>query len=804
VTIRLFPFQDQAAAQLSEAADEWVHEYAAGGVRKLGLTPIPFIGHLKAVTGAGKTPILAKVVGELSNALVLWTSVSAAVVDQTYRNLRGRYRPLLPPGTQILRERPSKSEWESLIQADSGVTIWVTTVGSWNEAEAAESGGMETARLNMHRPQPDWGGEKSPWEQLRTVLKRPVWVVYDESHNQTPAQLDQLVGLKPVGFLLASATPPSSDRFEQFIKATASDAAMKRIAEKARLRIDTRDVVAAQLLKEAIEVENFDADPDALLEATVVRHKDLRRRAKKEGAAVNPKVVYIVEASNPRKGELISRPVSIWEYLRTKKIPADEIAIYTQTKVVPDEAERVSSLSDLKAHHRHIICNRALQEGWDDPEAYVEYFDDESNSYTRIAQIIGRALRQPGAHHFSDEALNTAYLFVRVPNKTFEEIIAGLKRELALYATDEDDPYGSSPIRIKTKREALPDIPVKRGLAKKLVLPNYQLGEADLGDEVKKIVSQATKPWDEAELIAPGTRVMKRISLAGEDDDTRYQSIAAAARRPNGEFLRRRIQAGNRHCAHLLEPKTFTGPAYEQRASSGSLAQKVLAERAAAVIDQFERSVQLVLNEIKAEETWRVPPHQPSSEAMVAFRNAAHSRYGATSFNGDERSFAEVLDSLNIGVWARNSSRGSGYGIELPVKVGTSNTFYPDFLWWIDGTCYAIDPTGAYILNEKVRGKLLAIPKPKIVLVTRGRVSKEFSSLDAGDEGWTIVRHLPGRSPTPEYFSSLREALLRIAKGTDLKMESKSEGARRTISRDRPSSRRMGSARRQPSGRAGS
>ena len=546
MSIRLFPFQEQAAAQLSEAADEWIEAYAEGGVRKLGLTPIPFIGHLKAVTGAGKTPILAKVVGDLENALVLWTSVSAAVVDQTHRNLRGRYRSLLPTGTQILRERPSKSEWESLIEAETGLTIWVTTVGSWNEAEAAEAGGKETVGLTVHRPQTDWGGDKSPWEQLRTALQRPVWVVYDESHNQTPAQLDQLVGLRPVGFLLASATPPSSERFEQFAKATDDDEVMKPIAERARVRVATKDVVEAELLKQTIEVENFDSDPEALLDATVARHKNLVRRAKKEGAAVKPKVLYVVETSNPRRGEIISRPVAIWEYLREKKVPAEDIAVYTQTKVLPDDAERVSSLSDLEAHHLHIICNRALQEGWDDPEAYVEYFDDESNSYTRIAQIIGRALRQPGAQHFADEALNTAYLYVRVANKAFEAIIAGLKRELALYGTDESDLYGSSPIRIKTKSQPLPEMPVKRGLTKKLVLPNYQLGEADLDDEIKKIRSQATKPWDEEELIAPGLRTLKRISLSSGDDDTRYRSIAAATRRPDGEVLRRRIQAGNR------------------------------------------------------------------------------------------------------------------------------------------------------------------------------------------------------------------------------------------------------------------
>ena len=75
-------------------------------------------------------------------------------------------------------------------------------------------------------------------------------------------------------------------------------------------------------------------------------------------------------------------------------------------------------------------------------------------------------------------------------------------------------------------------------------------------------------------MIAPGLRTLKRIKLAGGDDETRYKSIAAATRRADGEFLRRRIQAGRRHALYLLEPEIFIGPAYEQRSSSGSLAQR--------------------------------------------------------------------------------------------------------------------------------------------------------------------------------------------------------------------------------------
>ena len=93
--------------------------------------------------------------------------------------------------------------------------------------------------------------------------------------------------------------------------------------------------------------------------------------------------------------------------------------------------------------------------------------------------------------------------------------------------------------------------------------------------------------------------------------------------------MRRRIQAGNRHCAHLLEPEIFTGPAFAQRASGGSTVQKMLIERAEAVIDQFERSVQLVPNELLGEEIWTVAPHRPGGAEMLPFKNAAHARYSA-------------------------------------------------------------------------------------------------------------------------------------------------------------------------------
>jgi type III restriction enzyme len=763
--IKLFEFQREAADQVAEAAQEWVTAYATHGVLKDGRTVIPFLGHLKAVTGAGKTPILARVVSEIGPALVLWTSKSSAVVEQTYLNLLGKYRALLPAADlQVVRERPSKSEWQKLKTSKTGLTIWVTTVGSWNEADAAASGGSETARLNMHRPHPDWGGPLSPWEQMRTKVQRPVWIVYDESHNQTPTQLDQLVGLNPVGFLLASATPPTSELFAKFDATVRSDDVMAPIAAKGRYVVQTKDVVKEGLLKTTLEVRDFQSEPEAMLDEVVTLHKKLKRLSDKEGSSVDPKAIYVVEKSNPPRGSAeLARPVAIWEYLREKKVPANEIALFTQTKAVPDHAEKISSLTALQPRHHHIIFNQSLQEGWDDPEAYLCYFDEQTNSYTRIQQIVGRVLRQPFAQHATSELLNTATLFVRVPNAKYSDVIKQIKDELSLYATDDDDPYGSSAIRLKTRKDPLPATQLKSRYKSslKLALPNYVLGEADLDASIKRIVAQGKRPWAKEDLIAPGVRRTLTISLKGNADEIRFAQIASNSLTLNGAFLRRRIQRLSRSCAHLLHPDIFKGPAFEQGSCAGSIAQTDLAALATDVVDAYEQSVELQVNPITAERRWRPSEDYPSGQEMVAFKNAIHARYGRKNFNKPEFEFAQALDAFRKGVWARNPSRGAGYGLPLPTKIGDSTTFYPDFLWWLKNTCYAIDPTGRHILEDKVRAKLLDLDRPKVVLISEGKITKDWTRTEDKD-GWTMVRARSGRRPAPEYYENLQDLLKRL------------------------------------------
>lgn len=760
---RLLPFQEVAAEGLQGAALAWMRHAAEVGAPRYGATEIPFMGQLRAVTGAGKTPILTSVAGGLGDAVVLWTTKSSAVVEQTYNNLLGKYRSLLGSDrpVSIIRDIPSRRAWRDLLDEPRGLTIWLLTIASWNEKEAAASAGSDDARLNLHRPQQDWAGDHSPWDSLRTDLVRPLWIVSDESHNQTSTQLDQLASLHPLGYFMASATPVANERFQQWTEAANTDPQWAELGEAAVVRVSTRDVVEANLLKSTLEVLDFNSGTEESLDGALGALAEVEEAVELEGSGVEPRAIYVVEQSNPPRGSTEeSRPVTIWRHLRARGVPADAIAVYTDTRELPDDAVRVNSLGNLHSRYRHIIFNQALQEGWDDPEAYVAYFDGVTRSSLRVRQIVGRVLRQPFGEHYSSERLNTATLIIQTPTETYDAVIGGLRSELRVYGSDDDSTY--TPIRLKTRREPLTPIPVREQYVDKLQLQRRALQAPSMRQVEARLDSAGARPYRQADLDAPGLGRREVLHLSGDSADRQeYIDVVRSARTLNGTFFKRKLLQINRNCANAIHPDSYTGPMFKQMSCFGSVAQDELAESAATAAAFYEDRVKLELDVDPQTETWTVAEYRPRTEDFQVFRNAAHEKYSRQDFNADELAMAQALDRVPTGVWCRNpSTPGLGFGIPLPMKVDRgSSHFYPDFLWWIGAECYAVETTGRYLLDAKVRGKLLPITEPTIVFVVRGHVNLTDGTQESG-EGWSLVRARPsGQRPLVDYREDLDNLL---------------------------------------------
>jgi type III restriction enzyme len=172
-----------------------------------GNQPRPFFQALSALTGAGKTPILAQTVALMrshfsSEPIIFWMSKAKSVVAQTYSNFSagGKYSEIIE-GFRVINISQLDPR---IIDDDSTPLIIMATTGLFNNKDQSEGS------LNIYKRDADLFGDKSPWERLiergSVGGRRPLLIVYDEGHNLSEQQTELLGELEPDGYLLASAT----------------------------------------------------------------------------------------------------------------------------------------------------------------------------------------------------------------------------------------------------------------------------------------------------------------------------------------------------------------------------------------------------------------------------------------------------------------------------------------------------------------------------------------------------------------------------------------------------------------------
>ncbi|CAG8753698.1 16958_t:CDS:2, partial [Cetraspora pellucida] len=136
VMLKLFDFQEKAVLEMVEKYEKYLNQSI---IIKRGDEEIPvlFIQILDALTGSGKTVILAKTVGEISKLpplklIILWLSKASVVVEQSFNNLTsgGKYHHLLGKSEVIML-----SEYQERLLEENETLILFATVGTFNQKD---------------------------------------------------------------------------------------------------------------------------------------------------------------------------------------------------------------------------------------------------------------------------------------------------------------------------------------------------------------------------------------------------------------------------------------------------------------------------------------------------------------------------------------------------------------------------------------------------------------------------------------------------------------------------------------------
>ncbi|CAG8639852.1 17848_t:CDS:10, partial [Racocetra fulgida] len=488
-SFNLHGYQRQAADQLTEK----YLDYRKNPLKVKGQT-IPFLKLLSSVTGSGKTAILAQTVSNLLTyypeiqPLIFWLSCNKVVVQQTYHNLKEKYKSLVLSAQvkSFLGISPS-----DITQLDTPL-IYVDTIQKFS---------VQNKETQLIKERKDY----------LTKKKRDLIVIYDEAHNLTDSQVEKILELQPQALILASGTPSLPSKLTDY------QSELKDNGFEPLYVVPFTEVKEKKMVKGKVVLGGYKSQMEEVLNEMLDKDwMELKKAAEKEGLPT-PKIIYVCKtnllelSSTKTKGskrdnpqvpfELRNAPpILIWRHLvKRKGVDPSTIAIYADVAVAKEEKYALdieftlnlfnkgkSSPSEntyekfIQGNYQHIIFNKSLAE-------------------VAVEQIIGRVLRQPFCRYYASEELNKAYFHIRIDeNKVFEKIINELNEKLKLGGDIEIKPPKGGISYLKD----LPPKPDKIG-KKKVVnrIPNYekdyplkhrqnigkvQRTEKDLGSEADK------------------------------------------------------------------------------------------------------------------------------------------------------------------------------------------------------------------------------------------------------------------------------------------------------------------------------
>nr|WP_314638252.1 DEAD/DEAH box helicase family protein [uncultured Pseudomonas sp.] len=786
--IDLKPFQVRAAKKMADRYAYFAkHPYRPTYKGKLQR---PFYQALSAITGAGKTPVLAEAVALMRmhmgvEPIVFWMSKAKSVVQQTYNNFSngGKYAGIVDDFRII---RAGQLEPQIIADGNSPLIIMATT-GLFNNKEQADGA------LNIYKRDQDLFGDHSPWDRLiereANGVRRPLIIVYDESHNLSDQQTSILAELEAEAFLLASATMKLPAHFAKTIlnplsswvdEAGEESEAISKFRELEALDVDgkpdsdafaitvvdSKAVIQAELIKTAIQFDGNTASMERCLDQLYDRLQLIEKEIQTRSLGFVPKAIYVCKTNITDDGDKDDHtlhfqhrkapPIRIWRYLvEEKMIDPARIAVYADLKFSdrnkPDAmnlfSKGESDFDEFQAgDYQHIIFNQGLQEGWDDPGCYLGYIDKSMGSQIKVEQIIGRVLRQYGARHYDTAILNSAHFFLRVDKKNvFTESIDAVRAKLQEAGAEIEviQNYVSAD-------GGSEEIEPKENLTVQL----HQV-HADADDAVEAIAQLIVKfpTFTEDNIDTQGDAHSKTetvdISDLSKKDAVDWE-ISGNANRVRLRWLIGNAIRGRSRAA--LAVVNLQSPKFDVRVEAGSNAATYAESLAKDIVATYYQHTSLVYEQARPFlfSAIRVP------KKAQAFVNGLYERY--SGFNKFEQLFALGLDKAGY-TWHRNPNNG-GFRIPL-LSEGDSASFSPDFLVWKGKFVFCLDTKGGHLLTDAVARKLFDIQDSGTTKILTRFITEGTQTVIGGKAlkgGYTVWKMKAG-SPVPVHVSTLESAV---------------------------------------------
>ncbi len=270
--------------------------------------------------------------------------------------------------------------------------------------------------------------------KTRDELGLPIVAVIDEEHmfwsSTADKSADVLNKINPDVEIRISATP-------------------KTTQYKEKVRVSRKDVIAAGMIKREV-VLNADLAEGVTEEVALNNHLMAKALEKREqlaqaykdlGIDINP--LLLIQLPNDKKESMTTEDEAISEFVRNYLATLKDISVENERLAIwlANEKANLDGLSNPDNPTQVLLFKEAIALGWDCPRAAVLLIFRKMASDTFTVQTVGRILRMPQQHHYTNDRLNVGYVYTDIAKDriTIATADADYIRKSALLATRRSD-----------------------------------------------------------------------------------------------------------------------------------------------------------------------------------------------------------------------------------------------------------------------------------------------------------------------------------------------------------------------------
>lgn len=618
---------------------------------------------LKAITGAGKTVMMAGYIEEMFNnyddITFVWISVGEGGL---HRQSKKSLEEKLPDDIKV--------KFAMNVLNDNCLRHKEILVLNWeamNDTKKNEKTGEIYFNNVVMRV-----GERNCIQDIWRKTKEngiKIILIIDESHYTAESETSKLIiDMIEPEFIVEMTATPQKNRIPN---------REDEVNEKAfYVPVKTEKVIGEGIIKKSIKInDSFDESIttnsiNLILKQAICKREELSIAYKDEETEgiINP--LCLIQLPDSDDGEEIKEIVL--QVLSKYGVCNDKVAIWLSNKGKTQKVN-IDQLTVNDCPVEFLLFKRAVGTGWDCPRAAILVRFRDIKSVTFDLQTIGRILRMPERRHYLNDILNHSYIYTN-----------------SQYSLDTGDYKAVLPIRQILKNEFKNEVLNMEFDIEKIVSGDSAIDERTLEGTFKnKILKQNID-------INTTTLIFKINSTSvdtGKFDNTSNSKIEVKFRHEKEvQFTTNDII---REYNKLI--KSLSNKFYPEQSLNNTI--KKYFKDTLAISNLEVKKVVLLnrdiitqcVNEIKQEYKNTIPTfiedrkfkfideRNTSEKETIEYSRCAYYKHFVSRYS-TETSFEEYLESLNgIKFWIKNSDNGEGISLVYSYE-NVKHEFYPDYV----------------------------------------------------------------------------------------------------------------------------